>query len=284
MSRVPLDREELQRRLPEFYSSIAVVDTTGSTNADLLARSADVAADRTVLIAEHQDAGRGRHARVWVSPARAQLAMSVLLRFPGVDPSILGWLPLSTGVAVAEAVATVLSTSRTGSPAATGADWAGPAFGVGLKWPNDVLLDGKKICGILAEVGQAVPDPVVVVGLGLNVSLTADELPVPTGTSLALAGFDIDRTELALEILRSFADVLRGWSENNWDTTDLAVRYRQRSTTIGRRVRAELPGGHTVEGVADTVDDEGRLLIVSDGELLAVSAGDVTHLRAVPGH
>ncbi|WP_324194355.1 biotin--[acetyl-CoA-carboxylase] ligase [Nocardia terpenica] len=264
MQRPALDAELLRRSVAEspelsFFSRVDVVESTGSTNADLIAHAGDPDTDRRVLIAEAQERGRGRHERSWVSPPRAQIAMSILVRLRGIDPAALGWLPLLTGVAVVDAVR-----------ATTGLD-------ANLKWPNDVLIDGRKVAGILAEVASGAGSPAVVIGVGLNVDLTADELPVPHATSLALAGAtEVDRTALAQSMLREFARYFTEWHTANWDVTGLAAQYRARCATIGTEVRAELPGGEVLTGVATGVDENGRLLI---GDR-AVSAGDVTHLRA----
>jgi BirA family biotin operon repressor/biotin-[acetyl-CoA-carboxylase] ligase len=260
-----LDVAELQRSIAEspdlsFFARIDVVTSTGSTNADLIARASDPAVDRHVLLAETQEHGRGRHDRVWSTPPRAQLAMSILVRPAGIAPAALGWLPLLTGVAVVDAVR----------------ETAG--LDANLKWPNDVLIDGRKVSGILAEVASPGEAPAVVVGVGLNISLTEDELPVPHATSLRLAGAaEVDRTAMALSILRHFAEEFTRWRDSGWDVTELADRYRERCSTVGARVRAELPGGETLLGIATGVDEVGRL-IVGDR---AVSAGDVTHLRPV---
>ncbi|WP_084483951.1 biotin--[acetyl-CoA-carboxylase] ligase [Nocardia anaemiae] len=264
MHRPPLDAEQLRRSLTEspelsFFSHIAVVESTGSTNADLIARAGEPGADRAVLLAETQEQGRGRHARSWVSPPRAQIAMSVLVRLPGIEPAAMGWLPLLTGVAVVDALR-----------ATAGVD-------ANLKWPNDVLIDGRKVAGILAEVASGGGAPAVVVGIGLNVDLTEAELPVPHATSLALAGAKVtDRTELVRSLLTEFARRFTAWRDAGWNTTDLIGVYRDRCATLGAPVRAELPGGQTLEGIATDVDTAGRLRI---GEQV-VSAADVTHLRA----
>ncbi|MFE9325771.1 biotin--[acetyl-CoA-carboxylase] ligase [Nocardia sp. NPDC052278] len=264
MHRPPLDAEQLRRSLIEspelsFFSHIAVVESTGSTNADLIARAGELDADRAVLLAETQEQGRGRHARSWVSPPRAQIAMSVLVRLPGIEPAAMGWLPLLTGVAVVDALR-----------ATAGVD-------ANLKWPNDVLIDGRKVAGILAEVASGGGAPAVVVGIGLNVGLTEAELPVPHATSLTLAGAKVtDRTELVRSLLTEFARRFTAWRDAGWATTDLIGVYRDRCATLGAPVRAELPGGQTLEGIAADVDSAGRLRI---GEHV-VSAADVTHLRA----
>ncbi|MFD3510565.1 biotin--[acetyl-CoA-carboxylase] ligase [Nocardia sp. NPDC058666] len=258
MNRAPLDESRLSASPAlSFYERIDVVESTGSTNADLVARAADPSVDRVALLAEEQVSGRGRHARAWVSPPRAQISMSILVRLPGIDPSALGWLSLLTGIAVVDAL--------------RGTADVAPE----LKWPNDVLLGGRKLAGILAEVAATGTAPAVVIGIGMNVDLDESELPVAHATSLSLAGAQVDRTELVAAILAEFARRFTAWELSGWNTTELIAEYRQRCATIGVDVRAELPGGTVLTGVATGVDDTGRLLI---GDR-AVSAGDVSHLR-----
>ena len=240
------------------WRRIDVVEETGSTNADLLARAAageDV--DGAVLIAESQTAGRGRHGRSWSTPPRSQVALSVGVGVGAVPSEAWGWLPLLTGVAVVDALAEV-----TGLKA-------------GLKWPNDVLVGTGKLAGILAEV--AAPEPVVVVGLGLNVT----EAPDRVATSLSMLGATADRMDVADAVLRhAWRTGLLLHDQNGADAT-LAADYRSRSVTIGNRVRASLPGDRAVEGVAADVDELGRLRIDTGAEVLTLSAGDITHLRPV---
>jgi len=169
---------------------------------------------------------------------------------PDLPAEQWSWLPLWTGLAVARALtarAEVVS---------------------GLKWPNDVLVGGRKVCGVLAEV----PAPgAAVLGIGLNVSTRADELPHDAATSLALAGARaVDRDTLLRAVLRALSDVLA-------DPAAARADYRAHCGTLGRRVLVELPGGRSVEGTADGVDDAGRLVV--DGT--AYGAGDVVHLRPV---
>ncbi|GAA5067961.1 biotin--[acetyl-CoA-carboxylase] ligase [Nocardia callitridis] len=252
----------LRRNLLEsprsLFTELDVVESTGSTNADLIARAADPGIDHAVLLSEAQEQGRGRHARTWVSPPRAQISMSMLVRLPGIAPEALGWLPLLTGVAVVDALR-----------ASAGVD-------AKLKWPNDVLIDGRKVAGILAEVAVSGSDPVVVIGVGVNVSLTEFELPVPHAISLVMANEKVaDRTLIVESLLGEFTRHFTAWRDTGWASTELAAAYRARCATIGMRVRAELPGGQSITGIADDVDQAGRLLV---GEH-ALSAGDVTHLR-----
>jgi len=271
--REPLDAARLRRAAlhPDGpWREIEVVPSTGSTNADLLARALRGEPEGVVLAAEEQTAGRGRMGRTWTSPPRAALTFSLLLN-PAVPPARRGWLPLLTGVTVAAAV-TEVTGIRTG-----------------LKWPNDVLagnvLAGEgKLAGILAEAaGDA-----VVVGIGLNVSTEPAELPRPLpgalpATSLRAAGAQApDREELLLAILAGFERWYRPWRQASGDPDRSGLReeYVRWSATIGRTVRAELPGGQALSGSAAGVDPDGRLLVrVSSGAEVAVAAGDVVHLR-----
>lgn len=273
-NRPPLDADALRRALVlgaeggdpnAFWSRLDVVQETGSTNADLLARAAEPGNDRSVLIAEFQGAGRGRHSRTWVSPPQAQIAMSVLLTLPGMDLHDMGWLPLLAGVATVDAIRSVAQV---------------PAE---LKWPNDVLIDGRKVAGILAEVAATTPEPVVVLGIGINVSLTADELPVPAATSLTLENAAVaDRGTLIRALLGELAARWQQWFDAGWSVTDLAAAYRARCGTLGQRVRALLPGDKELVGSATDIDAQGQLVITPDAAAaVAVAAGDITHLRPV---
>lgn len=269
LDRPPLDARALQRALVDgpqsSWSRLTVVSETGSTNADLMSGASGLA-DRTALIAEKQSKGKGRHARSFTGAERSQILMSVLLKFPGIDPAVLGWLPLLTGVAIVDALRTVAEVDAT------------------LKWPNDVLIGGKKVAGILAEVAEHGAAPAVVVGIGLNVTMTEAELPVPTATSLALEHAAVtDRDTLTRAMLRGIASEVDAWRDSNWNTEPLAHRYRERCGTVGQRVRVDLPGDISKFGLATDVDDHGRIVIDVDDETtpLAVAAGDVTHLRPV---
>ncbi|BBZ10194.1 biotin--[acetyl-CoA-carboxylase] ligase [Mycobacterium branderi] len=243
------------------WRRLDVVDETGSTNADLLARASDGEdIDGAVLMAEYQTTGRGRHGRHWLAPPRAQIALSVGVGGASVPRSGWGWLPLATGVAVVDALAAVAGISA------------------GLKWPNDVVVGDGKLAGILAEV--AAPAPVIVVGLGLNVTLTADEAPDPVATSLLMLGSSaIDRNALAHRILRELAARIDAWRTAGGADPALFADYQHHSLTLGTRVRAILPGDHEVVGVAQAIDELGRLCIDTGGQVETVSAGDITHLR-----
>jgi BirA family biotin operon repressor/biotin-[acetyl-CoA-carboxylase] ligase len=259
----PLDATALRADVAgsgRHWRQLDVVEQTGSTNADLLARAAageDIAG--AVLIAEHQSAGRGRNGRVWLSPG-AQLTMSVGVDGSGVPPDAWGWLPLATGVAVVDAVAAV-----------TGVE-------AGLKWPNDVLVRGAKLAGILTEVAAA--QRFIVVGIGLNVTLGDDEVPDADATSLRTLGVETpNRAQLVVALLRELGTRFSAWQAAGGADAGLIADYRARSVTVGSRVRAILPGGDEVLGLAQSIDEQGRLHIDSDAGTVAVSAGDVVHLR-----
>ncbi|RKS71498.1 BirA family biotin operon repressor/biotin-[acetyl-CoA-carboxylase] ligase [Motilibacter peucedani] len=238
---------------------LAVVAETGSTNDDLAAAARAGEPPGAVLVADLQTAGRGRLGRRWAAPAGSSLAVSVLVR-PGVAADAWGWLPLLTGLSAAEAVA-----STTGLDAR-------------LKWPNDVLVGGRKLAGLLAERVPSPAGDLAVLGIGLNTDLGADELPVPTATSLALEGAAVtDRTPVLAALLVALARRLAAWEGAAGDAVacGLADAYAARCDTLGRRVRLELPGAPAREGTAEGVDADGRLVV--DGT--AYAAGDVTHLR-----
>ncbi|MFI0940649.1 biotin--[acetyl-CoA-carboxylase] ligase [Streptomyces sp. NPDC021020] len=274
LDRPPLNEAALRRAVvgSPLWTSLDVVEATGSTNSDLAARAAAGAAEGAVLVAEQQTAGRGRLDRRWSAPPRSGLFFSVLLR-PGdagafgapVPAHRWGWLPLLAGVATATAL------SRT-----AGVDTA-------LKWPNDLLLtvddEERKAGGILAErTGESG----VVIGIGLNVSLREDELPVPTAASLALAGAaTTDRDPLLRAVLRSLADWYEAWrsASGDPDASRLRQTYAAGCATLGRQVRAELPGDRELSGTAVGIDDDGRLVIAGPDAEQAVGAGDVVHLR-----
>ncbi|MFK3733301.1 biotin--[acetyl-CoA-carboxylase] ligase [Streptomyces sp. NPDC088090] len=268
LERPPLNARVLSQALllPDgLWRSLDVVRSTGSTNSDLAARAAELP-EGAVLVAEEQTSGRGRLDRTWSAPARSGLFLSVLLK-PDVPPHRLGWLPLLTGVAAA-----------TGLVKAAGTD-------VSLKWPNDLLVtvDGeeRKAGGILAE--RAGEDGVVV-GLGVNVSLRADELPVPTAGSLLLAGaVSTDRDTLLRAVLRSLADWYGAWvrADGDPEASGVQAAYAAGCATLGRRVRADLPGERVLEGDAVALDGDGRLVVATEGGgTEAVGAGDIVHLRA----
>ena len=255
LDRPPLQARALNRSLTPLWREVRVLDSIGSTNdyVATLARAGE--REGLVVVAEHQFLGRGRLDRTWASPPRAGLTFSVLLR-PGVPTAQRPWVPLLLAAAAAEALS------------------ARCDLDVTLKWPNDLLVEGRKVGGVLAEsTGDA-----VVVGFGVNVTTRRDELPRDDATSLALEARDpVDRAPVLLALLRAIGNAYAGW---DGDAGSAARRYRERCDTIGRAVRVTLPGDRTVDGEAVDVDDSGCLVVRSaDGTTTAVSAGDVVHVR-----
>jgi BirA family transcriptional regulator, biotin operon repressor / biotin---[acetyl-CoA-carboxylase] ligase len=232
-----------------------------STNADVAGRARAGEPDGLVVVTEHQTAGRGRLDRVWVTPARAALTFSLLVRPGGVPVARWPWLPLLTGLAVVHGLRRVAAVEAM------------------LKWPNDVLVGEAKVAGILVERvdGPADIGAAAVVGVGINVSSTRAELPVDTATSLELSGAVVDRTALLTSVLDSFTAVYDGWV----DAAGRGLRpsYLRACSTTGREVRVDLPGGGTLHGRAVDVDDDGRLLVDDGRRVHALGAGEVVHVR-----
>lgn len=284
LSRPPLREPTLNRALVapgSLWRSITVVAETGSTNADAIAAAHAGEQEGFVIVAESQSAGRGRFDRRWVAPPQSSIMVSVLLR-PEFPAARWGWLPLLAGVAVVEAVGRVAVVDAR------------------LKWPNDVLIRSAgtqppvddpmvgfgKGAGILAEAAPEIG--AVVLGIGLNVSQRADELPPPvTGgfppTSLALVGAaSTDRDPILKAILRSIADWYRrlGDAHGDPDAAGLRTAYLGVCTTVGAEVVVTLPGGESVTGRASDVDSGGRLGVATHAGLRSLAAGDVQHVRA----
>lgn len=309
LDRPPLNARALHRALVvpgSLWRRVEVLSQTGSTNADVLAAARRGEPEGMVLVAEQQTAGRGRLGRAWASPPRAGLAVSVLLRPGRADPGRgwvsaasrgYGWLPLLAGVALHEAVTRLAEV---------------PAS---LKWPNDLLLtvpDGSadaapgpagaaggpagaaagpagrqaKCAGILAEVAGADTEAAVVVGIGLNVTVRAGELPVgPNGlpaTSLQLVGaVATDRDPLLRALVRGLGDWYGRWRSTGGDAQACGLHdaYVRGCGTLGRAVRIVLPGGDELTGTAVSVDADGRLVVRTSAGDQSVTAGDVVHLR-----
>ncbi|MEJ5866230.1 biotin--[acetyl-CoA-carboxylase] ligase [Pseudokineococcus sp. 5B2Z-1] len=270
----------------------AALDSTSTALAERARAEPGAWPDLSVLVAEHQVQGRGRRGRTFTTAPRAALTASVLLRAPAGSAPSLPWLPLLTGLAVVEVLR-----RRAGLQAV-------------LKWPNDVLVPPPprppaaatagpasagpaKVCGVLAEVlppGAGAPDegPVVVVGVGINVDARADELPAAGATSLRLGGAaTTDRDVLLRALLRRLADHWERWGAAAAGggplPAGLTDPVREVCSTLGERVRVELPGGAALEGVAESLDASGALVVRTADGPRAVTAGDVVHLRPGDG-
>ncbi|MGS2614255.1 biotin--[acetyl-CoA-carboxylase] ligase [Micromonospora sp. LZ34] len=283
LDRPPLSAARLRRALVTPYgpwSRLELRAETGSTNADAAEAARAGEPEGLVVVAERQTAGRGRRGREWQSPPRAGIATSVLLRpgeavaerrWPPAPATGYGWLPLLAGVALVEAVTRLAE------------------LDAGLKWPNDLLVGDAKCAGILAEAVPAArpgDPPAIVLGIGLNVTLRADELPAnPTGlpaTSLQLAGASAtDRDPLLRALLRAVADWYDRWRTAGGDPVASGLRdaYLAACVTVGREVRVLLPDATEVTGTATGVDLEGHLLVDTAAGERRLTAGDVLHLR-----
>jgi BirA family transcriptional regulator, biotin operon repressor / biotin---[acetyl-CoA-carboxylase] ligase len=250
-----------------------MLESAGSTNDVLagLVAAGDEPSFSTVLTLD-QTAGRGRLGRTWTAPRGKTAAVSVLVRVAEPATFPFGWIPLVAGVAMSTSIDALVGGGRTG-----------------LKWPNDVQVDGLKVCGILAELVPTAD--AVIVGTGINLTLAADELPVPTAISLALAGVALAGGELAGDelvdavvsrYLAVLDELLTRLETAHGDASGSGIHrvVSEWCRTLGRDVRVLLPDGSELFGEAVGLDNTGRL-IVRDGRSnsIAVSAGDVTHLR-----
>ncbi len=269
LERPPLAGDQLRRALVtpgSLWSELEIVAEAASTNAVLAERARTDPRSGFVLIAEHQSAGRGRLDRTWTAPPRSGLTMSVLVRPYDVPVARWPWIALLTGLAVAAALREAAGVEAE------------------LKWPNDVLVGERKVAGILVERVETPPYPAAaVIGIGLNVTLRGDELPVATATSLALEGArSTDRSVLARAVLRTLEGLLGDWQRCGGDPqTGLLAAYVQACSTIGRKVRALLPGDREIVGDAVGVDVSGRLVLTTGAGRELLGAGDVLHLRSM---
>jgi len=236
------------------------VSIVASTNADVVALARDAASEGHVLVAEEQISGRGRLDRSWVSPRGSGLTLSVLLR-PTSPTLTWSWLPIVAGLALLTAVRRLTEVDAV------------------LKWPNDLLLGPAqaKAAGILAQSGPGW----VVIGMGLNVSTTAEEL-APGATSLRAEGAPVGRESLLVELVLALESGYAAWSEANGDAerSGLLADYVGSCATLSRSVTVQLPDGRAVRGVAEGIDPGGGLTVrTEDGSLTTVVAADVVHVR-----
>jgi BirA family biotin operon repressor/biotin-[acetyl-CoA-carboxylase] ligase len=244
--------------------NVVYLPETGSTNDEARRLAEEGASEGTLLIADHQTAGRGRLTRRWEAPPGCCLLMSLLFR-PDLAPNQVQRLTMICGLALADAIA-----SETG-------------LVVGLKWPNDVLLDGAKVAGILTEVGlTASRVDYVVAGIGLNVNLDRARLPadllVPATSLSQVLGQPVPR----LPLLRAFLHaverrylMLKGGHSPH-------AEWAERLVTLGKPVTVS-GGGTVLDGIAQGVDADGALVVrLADGRLETVRAGDVS-LRSQSG-
>ena len=232
-----------------------MVDLTASTQSDLAELvNSSVAKSGEVIAAEFQSNGRGRLDRTFEAPPQSALLFSLYVA-PKRARSDWSFISFLAALAMREVITENFVEDISDK--------------VSLKWPNDILIGDSKVAGLLAQqIGDG-----VIVGIGLNVAMSSDELPVPTATSLALAGSNnLDRNLLLSAFLNRFADIFEAWDSGS----DFLEKYRQVSSTLGRQVRVEVLGRDSIEAEAVVITAQGAL-ILSDGT--EVNVGDVVHLR-----
>lgn len=252
-----------RRRGLDLPTPVALA-TTSSTNDDAATAASKGAPEWTVVVANHQSAGRGRLGRQWEAPPGSALLFSVVLRPPRHWVRQLGWVPLQSGLAVAEGICAL-------------------GLEVRVKWPNDLVIDKdgsepqlRKLAGLLAERR----DSAVIVGVGINVNLAKRQLPVPAATALNLEGLDAGRGEVLAEVIaawqRRWADLIA--ADGDVEAVGLRDEYRGSCISVGRRVRVDVPSGEPIVGQAVDIDSDGHLVVDASGTRVLVSAGDVHHL------
>ena len=229
-----------------------MVEVTGSTQDDLFQlASSESAIPKTILASEYQTSGRGRLDRTFTAAPMSALTFSIYIE-PNVERDEWSFLTLLAGLSVHEALASL-----------------DPQVSVGVKWPNDLLIGEEKFAGMIAQATKKG----VVLGIGINVAMTTEELPVENATSLALEGFtNLDRNEILAAIINHFEINLEMWEHDK----SFLAEYRSASVTIGKDVEVTLPGGEIIRSKAVDISNAGALLLENDRE---VTAGDVVHLR-----
>ena len=236
------------------------LEQTGSTNKDLLARSAGLP-EFFVLATDFQTAGKGRMDRSWDASPGSSVMASILLRPQFTQSSGIGWLSLLTALAITRAISDLGLEPK-------------------IKWPNDVLIGEKKVSGILAEAAADLS--CVVIGFGINVNQSTEQLPVDTATSLLLEkATAVDRDQLLATVIENIRSLYIELSNSGGDATASGLRQAilELSATVGSQVSVEFPDGKKAFGLAEDIDETGRLVVSTQNETLSVSAGDVLHLR-----
>lgn len=248
--RAPLDKSIIDGKISQYWR-VSVVDLTASTQSDLAELvNASVAKSGEVIAAEFQSNGRGRLDRTFEAPPQSALLFSFYIA-PKRAVSDWGFISFLAALAMREVITDQLAEK------------------VNLKWPNDILIGDKKVAGLLAQqIGEG-----VIVGIGLNVAMSTDDLPVPTATSLLLADSNLlDRNLILSAFLNHFENLFKEWDSGG----DFLEKYRQVCSTLGRQVRVEVLGRDSIEGEAVSITAQG-VLILKDGT--EVNVGDVVHLR-----
>jgi len=269
----PLSLDDIRSTLAtqELGQHLHLHREVASTNATLLALAQSGAEHGTVVVADSQTAGRGRQARTWFSPSGMNLYCSILIRAGDLRIPFaewLSWIPLGSAVAIAEAVRTVTGTR------------------LALKWPNDLLINDRKLGGVLCEQGvDRGKQPFVIIGIGLNVNTTREVFPQELAdiaiSLMEICERPIDRNRLLSEILNDLETVLNELRSEG--ARRLQHAYTAACATVGRRIRVALAESHEVVGVAEGIVLDGALLVRpldrSASPVIEVRAADVIHLR-----
>ena len=248
MLRAALDKSVINSLTTQYWR-VSVVDVTTSTQTALVTRAiAGKVKPGDVITANFQRAGRGRMSRTFEAPKNSALLFSFYLK-PQRKKEDWGWISLIAGTSVAQVLKKYSAT---------------------VKWPNDILIKEKKVSGLICEFnGEG-----VVVGIGINVGMTIDELPVPTATSLAIQGAtNIDRNHLLADVLNEFESIFTHWDLGDDSITGL---YTSLCSTLGTKVQIHYPNDLIEKGIATGISARGELILDSGSH---VQAGDVVHLR-----
>ncbi len=257
---MPLDEAEINDGLKNGYWRVKVCQETGSTQNDLSVEvRAGLLRHGEVRTTEFQSAGRGRLDRKFVAPPNCALLFSLFI-LPKRAESAWGWLPLLAGEALLLALDSILPVDA--------------RSGLSLKWPNDVLLNGKKLAGILSERIDTQAGPGVIIGIGINVHASREELGFANATSLEIEGhLGVDRSLLLVAILEELAKVMEKWELGD---PQVVERYIARSSTVGSDVRIETPAGEVIVAKAVGIKSSGALLLENGDQ---ITVGDVVHLH-----
>ena len=233
---------------------LQLFESVDSTNLALERADRSALAEMTAFVAQSQSAGQGRLGRTWISEPGSSISLSLLLR--PKDQKRKGWLTLMMAASVRATVAKLVARSE-------------PL----IKWPNDVLVQERKISGILAK---ALEQDVI---LGVGVNLKTQPAAPKTAIALDELGCQESFDDVLFELISQFrARYAKFQSDSNWAVSDLQNEFRDHSATLGSRVIALLPGGSSIEGKALDIDSDGNLIIESDA-IHTISAADIIHLR-----
>jgi BirA family transcriptional regulator, biotin operon repressor / biotin---[acetyl-CoA-carboxylase] ligase len=274
----PLSLQAIQSSLAtqSLGRRIELRDQIGSTNREAVSLAQAGVEHGTVVIADSQSEGRGRLSRLWFSPPGVNLYCSIVMRkaiSAGRHSEWLSWLPLTAALAAAEAIETVAATS------------------VAVKWPNDLLIAGRKIGGILCESGTNAPSgPFQVIGIGLNINGERNDFPDElreTATTIRHeVGSFIDRNRLLAQLLYELEACLDEYAQRGIER--LALAYGRRCSTIGKTVKATLADGKELVGLAEAIGKDGSLILVQRAgsgderapKVQQLRAADIVHLRS----